>query len=86
MTIAVLDALLQRVRVDRLSEVLRVGDVLSFLRGRREADLRRAAEVGQDFPPSRVLVGTAAMALVHDHQIEEVGGELLVYVLLFLGP
>ena len=50
---AVLDALLEGVGVDRLTEIMDVGDVFGFLRRRGEADLRSAGEIFEDFAPGR---------------------------------
>ena len=73
---AVVDALLQRVGVDRLAEVVDVGDVLRLLRRGGQADLRGAGEVLEDLAPGRVLGRAAAVALVDDDQVEEAGREL----------
>ena len=77
---AVLDALLERVGVDGLAEVVDVGDVLGLLRRGGQADLGGGGEVLEDLPPGRVLGGAAAVALVDDDQVEEVRRELLVDV------
>ena len=45
--------------------------------------MRGAAEVVEDFAPSGVFVGTAAMTFVDDDEIEEVGRELPVDLLPF---
>ncbi len=82
---AVLDALLERVGVDRVAEVVDVGDVLGLLGRGGEADLRGGGEVVEDLAPGGVVGGAAAVAFVDDDQVEEVGRELLVDVLLFLG-
>ena len=82
---AVGDALPQRVGVDRVAEVLDVGDVLGFLRRGGEADLGGRREVFEHLAPGGIIGGAAAVALVHDDEVEEVGRELLVDVLLFLG-
>ena len=50
-----------------------------------QADLCGAGEVFQHLAPGRVLGGAAAVAFVHDDQVEEVGRELAVDVLPFLG-
>ena len=44
-----------------------------------------AGEVGEDVAPGRVFISAATVALVHHDEVEEVGAELLVDVLLFLG-
>jgi len=70
------DALAEGVGVNRVPEIMDVGDVFRLLRRRREADLCRSGEVFEDFAPSRILGRTSAMALVdHDH-VEEAGREL----------
>ena len=73
---AVVDALLQRVGVNRLAEVVDVGDVLGFLRRGGQADLRGGGEVLEDLAPGGVLGGAAAVALVDHDQVEEAGREL----------
>ena len=70
---AVVDALLQRVGVDRLAEVVDVRDVFGFLRRGGQADLGGAGEVVEDFAPGGILRGAAAMALVDHDQVEEPG-------------
>ena len=82
---AVGDALPERVGVDRVAEVLDVGDVLRLLGRGGQADLRGGREVFEDLAPRGIVGGAAAVALVDDDQVEEVGRELLVDVLLFLG-
>ena len=73
---AVVDALLERVGVDRLAEVMDVGDVLRFpwaWRSGRSAWRRRSSRESR----ARLnLGGAAAMALVDDDEVEEVGREL----------
>ncbi len=81
---SVFDALLQRIRVDRFAEVVDVGDIFRFLRSGGEADLGGGTEVVQNFSPGTVFCRTAAMAFVNHDQVEEVRGELLVNVLLFV--
>ena len=56
---AVLDALFERVGVNRLAEVVDVRDVLGFLGCGGEADLRGGREMGEDFVPCGVLGGAA---------------------------
>ena len=48
---AVLNALLERVGIDRFAEVMDVGDVARLPGRRREADLRRGGEVVQNLAP-----------------------------------
>lgn len=79
------DALLQRVGVNRLAEVFDIGNILGFLRRRGEADLGGRGVVFEDLALGGILVGAAAVALVHGNEIEEVRRELLVNVLRFLG-
>ena len=70
---AVLDALLQRVGVDRLAEVMDVRDVLRFLRRGGHADLSGRGEVLENLAPGGVFGGAAAVALVDHDQVEEAG-------------
>jgi hypothetical protein len=63
----------QRVGVERLPEVVNVGNVLGLAGRRGEADLGRRREVVEDLAPGRVFGGAAAMALVDHDQVEEAG-------------
>ena len=70
---AVGDSLPQAVRIDRIAEiVVGVGVVLTTRRG-CHADLKGRLEVVEDFPPVAVVAGAAAMALIDDDQVEEIG-------------
>ena len=81
---AVVDALLERVGVDRLAEVVDVGDVLGLLRRGGQADLGGGGEVFEDLAPGRILGGAAAVALVDHDEVEETGRELAEELLAFL--
>ena len=81
----VVDPLSQGIGVDRLAEVVDVGDVLGFAGRCGHAQVRRRREVLQDVVPLGVLRGAPAVALVHDHEIEEVRRELPVDVQLLFG-
>lgn len=78
---AVEDALLEAVGVDGLAEVIDVGNVFGFLRRRRQADLRGAGEVIEDFAPGGVRGRAAAVTFIHENKVEKFGRELLVNVL-----
>ena len=70
---AVVDAVLERVDEYRLAEVaVGVHIVLALGRG-REAELHCRGEVVHDAAPVALVVRAAAMALVYDDEIEEVG-------------
>ena len=81
---AVLDALLERVGVDRLAEVVDVRDVLGFLGRGGQADLGGGGEVVEDLAPGGILGGAAAVAFVDDDQVEKAGRELAVQLLALL--
>ena len=83
---AVGDALLQRVSINGRTKVLDVRDVFSLLGGGREADLRGRRKVLKNLPPSGILGGTAAMALVDHDEIEEARRKLAEHLLVFLRP
>ena len=79
---AVLDAFLQAVHVDRISEIIDVGDVSRLLRRGRHADLRGGAEIFQNAAPRAVVLRGAAVAFIDDDQIEEIRLEQLGEMLL----
>ena len=68
---AIADALLERIGVEGLTEVLDVRHIFGFLRCGGEADLGGIAEIGEDLAPGRILRRAAAMAFIHHDQIEE---------------
>ncbi len=72
---AVVDALPEAVFVDRIAEVpVRVAGLVAQGRG-RHAELEGRLEVFEDGAPRAGVARAAAVALVHDHQVEEVGGK-----------
>ena len=74
----VLDALPEAVLVNRIAEVS-VGVAVVFTQWRgRHPELVGRLEVLEDFPPAALIAGTAAVALVHDDEVEEVRRELPV--------
>jgi len=73
--VAILDALTQGVLEHRVAEVVvAVHPVMTRSRGQPELD--GAAEVVEHRAPRRVLLGTAAVALVDDDEVEEVRPEV----------
>ena len=78
---AVVDALPQAVGVDGLAEVVDVRDVGRLLRRGRHADLDGRVEVVEDLAPPTVGFGRAAVTLVDDDEVEEVGPEELAEAL-----
>ena len=82
---AVLDPLLQAVRVDRIAEVAGRGDIVRLLERGRETDLGGRLEVLEHPAPGRVGGRAAAVALVDGDEIEERGRELLEDIVRVLG-
>ena len=75
---AVVDALPQAVRVERVAEVeVGVAVVLAQRRG-GHAELVGRLEVLEDLAPVALVAGAAAVALVDDDEVEEVGRVLAV--------
>ena len=73
----VVDSLAQAVGVDRLAEVVDVGDVLGLLRRCGHADLRGRREIVENPAPVAVLLRGSPVALVDDDEIEEIPAEEL---------
>ena len=69
---AVVDAVLEGVDVERVAEVGVGVGVLGALGGGGEAQLHGRGEVFKDAPPVALVVGSAAVALVDDDQVEVV--------------
>ncbi len=74
----ILDSLPQRILIDRVAEVEVGVAVVLPQRCCRHAKLEGGLEPLEDFPPVGIVAGAAPVALVHDHQVKEVAGKLLV--------
>ncbi len=75
---AVVNALAQAVGINRVAEV-EVGIAVLIAQGSGgHAQLIGRLEIFEDFAPVRVFLGAAAMALVHDNEIEEIRREFFV--------
>src|SRR5579863_2619682 len=70
---AVLDSLLERVGIDRLSEIMNVGNVLGFFGRGGKSDLGGGGEVFKNLAPGRIVGRAAAVALVYDDQVKKAG-------------
>ena len=81
---AVLNTLLERVRVNRLAEVVDVGYIRGFLRRCSEADLCRAREVFENLTPGRILGRATTVTLIDDDEVEETRRKLPEKFLTFL--
>jgi len=69
----VVDAVLERVDINRLAEVgISVDVVFAFRRG-GEAELHGRGKVIENAAPVALVIRSAAMAFVDDDEIEEVG-------------
>ncbi len=75
---AVVDAVAQAVRVDRVAEVAVGVLVVRAERRRRHPELHGRLEVLEDLAPVALLARAPAVALVDDDEVEEVGRELAV--------
>jgi len=82
---AIGNALPEGVGVDRVAEILDIGNLPGLLGGGGQANLGGGGKIFQDLAPGRITGGAASVALVHDNEIKKVGRKLLVDVLLFLG-
>ena len=69
----VIDTVLERVDVNRLAEVGVGVDIILALGRRGETQLHRRSEIFEDAAPIALIIRTAAMALINDDEIEEVG-------------
>src|SRR5262245_51062164 len=74
----VINALLEAVLIDRVAEIQIGVAVLIAQRRRGHAELIGGREVFENFAPVGIVLRAAAMTLVHDDEIEEIGSELLV--------
>ena len=75
---AVVDSLPQAVGVDRIAEIaVRVGVVL-VLRSGRHSDLVRRLKIVQNLAPTAFVPRAAAVAFIHDDQVEEIRRVLAV--------
>ena len=80
----VLDALFETVGVNRLAEIVDVGNAFRLLRRSGHADLDCFIEVIQDLAPGRIVRRASAMALVDDDEVEERAVKCPEYLLAVL--
>ena len=73
----VLDALFQAVCINRLTEIINIGNVLCFLGRCSHADLRCRRKVFQNFAPVTLLFRRTTVTLIHNNQVEEIRAEQL---------
>ena len=74
---AVLDPLFQAVCINRLTEIINIGNVLRFLGRCSHADLRCRRKVFQNFAPVTLLFRRTTVTLIHNNQVEEIRAEQL---------
>ena len=73
---AVIDALLQAVGVERIAEIS-VGVSVVFAQRRcGHAELKCRLEIFENLAPVALVAGAAAMALIHDDEVEEVSWDI----------
>jgi hypothetical protein len=82
---AIVDALLERVRVDRRANVGERGGLASLLRRGRQAQLDGGRKMVEDVTPRAVFRGAAPVALVDDHEVKNLA-ELLVHLFSSSSP
>ena len=71
----VFNALPQAVGVDRLAEVVDIGNVLGFLGRGGHAKLGGGRKIFQYFAPGAVALGGTPVAFVYDNQVEKIRGK-----------
>ena len=76
----ILDALLERIGIDGVAEVIAAGDGAGFFGGGGEADMGGLVEVVQDCAPDAIGGSATTVAFVNHYQVEEAGAELAVGV------
>ncbi len=81
---AVVYPLPEGIGVDRIAEVLDVGNSFGFFRRCGQADLGGVAEIFENLAPGGISGGAAAVAFVDNDQVEEVGAELPVGIRVFI--
>ena len=81
---AVINALTQRVGVNRYAKVIDIRNLFGFSRGGGQSNLRRSRKVFKNFTPCGICCRAAAMAFVDHNQVKEVTAELLVDVAFLL--
>src|ERR1700733_1896631 len=69
---AIVDALLERIDIQRIAEVSVGVRILLSLWRRSQAELNRGSKVFQDSAPVALVIGPAAVALVDNDEVEEI--------------
>ena len=86
----VLDALFQAVCINRLTEIIYIGNVLCFFGRRGHADLRCRGKVFQNFAPVALLFRRTTVTFINNNQVEEIRAEQLrqlckcIFIFFFL--
>src|SRR5207249_7748051 len=74
------DALSERISVNRVAEIIDVGNIFRFLRRGGQANVGGTGKLFEDLAPVGVLGGAAAMAFIDDNKVEEIGREFPVRI------
>ena len=72
----ILDTLTQAVCVKRITKIAIGVSVIPSERGSSHSELIGRLKIGQNLPPVALILGTTAVALVYDGQVEELRPEL----------
>ena len=87
---AVLDPLFQAVCINRLTEIINIGNVLRFLGRCSHTDLRCRGEIFQNFAPVALLFRRTTVTFINNNQVEEIRAEQLrqlckcIFIFFFL--
>ena len=83
---SILNAFLQAVCIDRLPEIVQIGNILGFLGGGRHTDLGGRLEIFQNPAPAAFLFSRASVTLIHNDQIKEIRLKQFTKMLLIVIP
>ena len=85
---SIVNALLERICINWLAEIVNVRNRICFLWCSRQANLCSSSEIFEHFTPLTICLCAATMALVYNNKIEEAWTELLkqtIRVFVFAG-
>ena len=69
---SIIDTILQRIGIDRITEISIRFEIVRFFRSGCESELSRRGEIFEDRSPLRLILRTTTMTLIDDDEVEEI--------------
>ena len=76
----IINPLLQRISIDRITKIFNIRNLLRFLRCSRQTHMGRRTEIFQNFAPFAIFRRTTPMTFINHDQIKKVGTKLTISI------